>query len=369
MAIEFPTPDQLMQKFVNVLIGEGAKIEELDDQWLVKHIAIGTRDMVYDQIMAAKSVHEDHSPFTAKGDALDEQCEEWSSIVRRKLAKKAIVRFNAKRSSPASVDTPIPVGSLITTQAIGDMPAIDFYVITTKDEPNIPVIPAGQTSTYVLAKCSIEGKIGNLSAGTTVHPGMVGVDTIEVVELVEEGADKEDDETLRGRLIEDIQNREKGGTEFDYPIWAKQITGVVSARSIPLARGNGTLDLLITGTNGLPTQELIDEVQAFINKKIPAGGCSVLVKAPTPIYVDVSAQIKLLPGFTFSTILPQIKKALDACIEAENKVLIVRTNKLRNAINDIEGVFNFTLDAPAKDIPLSGGELALPGIYTLTEVV
>lgn len=369
MAIEFPTPDQLMQKFVDVLIGEGAKIEDLDDQWLVKHIAIGTRDMVYDQIVAAKAVHEDHSPFTAKDDALDQQCEEWSSIVRRKPAKKAIVRFNAKRSSPASTDTPIPVGSLITTKAVGDIPAIDFYVITTENEPNDPVIPAGQTSVHVLAECSIEGKIGNLSVGTAVHPGMVGVDTIEVVELVEEGADKEDDEPLRERLIEDIQNREKGGTEFDYPIWAKQVAGVVSARSIPLARGNGTLDLLITGTNGLPTQELIDEVQAFINKKVPAGGCDILVKSPTPIYVDVSAQIKLLPGFTFSAVFPQIEKALDACIEAENKVLLVRMNQLRNAINDIEGVFNFTLDAPTQDIPLSGGELALPGTYTLTEVV
>jgi uncharacterized phage protein gp47/JayE len=378
MAVRFPTPDEITQKLIDAIIGPGKKIEDLENQWVVKHIILGQRDITIDQIEAARAVYEANSIFTATDDDLDSLCEERSANVRRKPEKSAIVKLKLKKSFPSQNDIPIPVASLIVTNQLGDTPALDFLSFApfdsnlTLDEmkergPIDAVLLAGQTEIVILATCGTEGTIGNINENTALYPGMVGVDTVEFVELMEEGTDREEDEALRERLVEDVQNQEKGGTEKDYEIWAKQVSGVVSARSLPLIRGNGTIDVIVTGANGMPTDELVRKVQEHLQSKAPAGGCSVLTRKPTPIYIDIEAEIKLESGFTFNNSKQHIVKNLDAMIAAENKVNMVRIRKLRQALGSYQGVFNYKLFSPVDDISLDAGELALPGTYTITE--
>ncbi|MFD0682368.1 MULTISPECIES: baseplate J/gp47 family protein [unclassified Paenibacillus] len=371
MTVQYPTLDSITKVMVEALAGPGKTLQDLPDQWLAKSLIIAARNAAYAPVVAAKGVYQANDLFQAVDNDLDRLCEERSATVRRKQEKKAVVRYKLKRTLPASANKTIPSGSLITTQAAGDNAAVDFLVMKENEgEENEadPVFLAGTTELIVMARCSKGGVIGNLTTNSVVYSGMVWVDKVEVLALIEEGTDTEDNEVLRARLLEEVRNIEKGGTATDYEIWAKRVTGVVSARCMPLVRGNGTVDVIITGSSGIPTTELITEVQGYIDTKTPAGGANVLVKGPTPVMINVTATVKLLSEFTFTLIKPKIVDALTVAIDKENGALMVRLNKLVGAINGIEGVFNFTITSPALDIVIDGDELAIPGIFSLTEV-
>ncbi|MCR8940422.1 baseplate J/gp47 family protein [Brevibacillus laterosporus] len=230
-------------------------------------------------------------------------------------------------------------------------------------------MPAGQTTVEVEAFCFVAGEFGNLTPATKVFPGMTEIEYVKYVEPIVAGVDRESDDHLRERLLTEVQNMEKGGTEIDYEIWAKRVKGVVSARSIPLARGNGTVDVIITGTVGLPTQQLIKDVQSYIDTKTPSGGADVLVKAPTPVAVDVSVNIKVVQGYEFETVRSLVEEAIREAIVLENKVFVVRVSRLQTIIGEIPSVFTYKLLSPPEDIVLSGTDLAIPGAITVTEVI
>lgn len=358
MAVKFPTLEDLTAKMVTSLAGAGRSITDLAEKLMVRTLMLGVRDIVYEFILSLRAADEARSVFTARNDDLDQLCLEESATVRRRLETQAIVRFRLKKNAAVAFDTNVPAGSLITDQA-----RLDFFTEAAVE------IPAGQTSIEVDAKCAEPGIVGNLSPLSPVLPGMVGVDSVEVISVAKEGVDREDDETLRARLIEEMQNQEKGGTAPDYEIWAKRVTGVVSARAIPLARGNGTMDVIITGPDGLPTAALVAETQAYIDGKKPDAGCDALVKAPVPAPVDVTAEIRMATGYSFVDIKPLIEQALADCIHLENENLLVRISELSAAIRSVEGVFTFRLTAPAADVPLADDQLAVAGVFMITEVI
>ncbi|MDC0763490.1 baseplate J/gp47 family protein [Brevibacillus sp. AG] len=362
MSVHFPTVEELRQKMIDEFLGPNSKIDDLENDYITKQLIIGSSNATAEQVLASKLAYEASSLLTAIDDDLDAKCVERSATVRRHRAVKAIIKFELGKNVPATVDVPIAANSLITTESIGDAAALDYYV------QNATVLPAGQKSVLIEAESSVFGQIGNINATTKVYPGMNGIDYVKFVEVITAGVDRESNDGLRERLLIEVQNMEKGGTELDYEIWSKRVPGVVTARSLSRARGNGTIDVVITGTNGLPTEQLIQDVQAYLETKKPAGGVSVLVKAPTPIYVNVTAQIKLEPDYKFEIVRPLVESALRGTIVAENKVLVVRASKLQDTIGDTKGVFSYKLTSPTGDIPLSGTDLAIPGTITITEV-
>ena len=359
--VKFPTEEEITEKMVTALTGEGKPIDDLPNQWLSKALILGVRDAVYDSVVAAKSAYEASSPFTATGDELDRVCEERTPNIRRRQEQATKYRVLLQKSLPARNPVQIDDGSLITTQAAGDFPSLDIFV---RGDYTLNV---GEQEIEVFAVCSEAGEHGNYVVNLPVFPGMTGIDTVVIEEIVEEGIDREDDETLRSRLIRALQYPIKGGTEPDYESWALEVMGVESAKCLPLVRGNGTVDLLITGANGLPTENLIQKVQEHINNKVPAGGCDALVRSPQAIYVDVNVVVTLASGFLFENVKPHIELAISKALAEENQNPLIRIMKLRSAIDQVEGVFNFKLITPIEDITLNNGELAVLNECTITE--
>lgn len=360
MGVRFPTLEDITTEIVESMIGPGGRLEDLPNQHISRMFVLAIRDAAYNNVMTAKAVYEAQSPITAKGSDLDQHCLDNSATVRRREERTAKIRFALSKTRPVPFETPIPKGSLVLQRAQGSVPSLDFHTLEAS------VIPSGQTEVEVVAICALAGAVGNLAVGAGVLPGMAGVDTARVISIEEEGVDRESDASLLERFYVEARSLEKGGTGPDYEIWARRIAGVVSAKAINCARGNGTVDVIITGAAGLPTQTLIDEVQAYINQKTPAGGADVSVRAPNPIYVDVKATVEFEYGHSSEAILPYLEEAIRATIASENKVYLVRKSKLSDAINDTAGVFNYNLVAPAQDVPLDSGDLALPGNIEVT---
>ncbi|TPG70776.1 hypothetical protein EEL31_21565 [Brevibacillus laterosporus] len=248
MSVHFPTLEEIREKVIIELMGPDSKLDDLQNDYTTKMIIIGASNAVNEQVLAAKAAYEASSILTAVGDDLDAKCIERSPSVRRNTEEQAVNKFLLGKSVASTMEIPIEKGALITTESIGDTPALDFHV------KEATILPAGQNTVEVEAFCSVAGEIGNLTPVAKVFPGMTGIEYVKYVEPIVAGADRESDDHLRERLLTEVQNMEKGGTDIDYEIWARRVKGVVSARSIPLARGNGTVDVIITGTVGLPTQ-------------------------------------------------------------------------------------------------------------------
>lgn len=66
------------------------------------------------------------------------------------------------------------------------------------------------------------------------------------------GTDAESDESLLARYEERLRRPAAGGNQYDFRNWCLEVPGVVDAFIYPLRRGNGFVDAVILGENGIP---------------------------------------------------------------------------------------------------------------------
>ncbi|MEG1653299.1 MAG: baseplate J/gp47 family protein [Hafnia sp.] len=164
----------------------------------------------------------------------------------------------------------------------------------------------------VMAIASIPGAAGNttieMSGMLTTTPD--GFDSTVVIGLMGGGTDKETDTELLSRLLELIRRPPAGGNKYDYKRWAMEVNGVSAAYVYPLRRGLGTVDIVITSADGLPSAEVIAKTQAYIDDVRPVTAKNSLVLAPTIKTFDMDIKVSL-DGITLEDVTKQIKATLN----------------------------------------------------------
>lgn len=235
-------------------------------------------------------------PDTATGLWLDLHCTQVG--VARKLATKARGTVYFTRAADGG-NVPIKAGRVIRTKPDGA--GVVYRFVTTADA----VLLSGALEVAVVVEAEEYGAAANVTVGqiseiSTVISGVDGVEN-RAGWIVSEGTDREDDEQLRLRyqLAWKVLN---GCTKHAYEAWAREVTGVVGVRIMDQhPRGEGTVDVVISGSAGVPTQLLLDAVTANIlgtgndDEKNPIND-DVLVKGPTPVAVDYVAELELIGG-------------------------------------------------------------------------
>lgn len=98
---------------------------------------------------------------------------------------------------------------------------------------------------------------------------------------------------LLDRVLDDIRHPPAGGNKYDYRAWAREVTGVADAWTVPMGQGAGTVDLVVladaalTGSE-IPTAELLAEVRAYIVDICPADVKYFRALAPEVLLQDVT---------------------------------------------------------------------------------
>lgn len=125
-----------------------------------------------------------------------------------------------------------------------------------------------------------KGTKANLSTGsilTWISPPIGISSTITLTSALQKARDAESDMELLARLLQRIQNPQRGGTAADYRFWAENsfnvLTGaaldIFRAYTYPLRDGLGTVDECATlngsGTARAPSAALIAALQAYLN--------------------------------------------------------------------------------------------------------
>ena len=157
------------------------------------------------------------------------------------------------------------------------------------------VVIDGDGTSTVAVRAVVPGASGNTDAGaplTQIGSALaitgVVVDTIGIGA----GADVEDDEALRARILFRQRNEPMGGSPSDYVRWASSIPGVTRVWVEPRSRGHGTVGVWFMAdgstADGIPGGALVDDVADYLATMAPTDTEGRLfVAAPTAAQMDV----------------------------------------------------------------------------------
>ncbi|MFR0769901.1 MAG: baseplate J/gp47 family protein [Dysosmobacter sp.] len=82
----------------------------------------------------------------------------------------------------------------------------------------------------------------------------------------------ETDEELRARTLAALAATPASGNAEHYAAWCGQAADILRVKVLPLARGNGTVDIVAVGREGkAPSEAAIREAQAVVDRERPVG--------------------------------------------------------------------------------------------------
>lgn len=230
------------------------------------------------------------------------------------------------------------------------------------------VLPMAADSVAVPVEAEEYGQLANATAGqicelATPVPGIASVGN-EADWLVSEGADEESDASLARRYILAWQRR-AGVTRSAYEAAALEVPGVSDvyvADQHP--RGEGTVDVIVMGSAGLPTPGLLDAVRASLDEYIVINH-DLLVKSPAPVPVPVRFCLVLLSGdeeaakLAAGNFVRSLFSANEAVADRFRIGHDVVRDRLARGIISLPGVKSIVWQEPQADVEVPADGLAI----------
>lgn len=302
---------------------------------------------------------------TATGFWLDLKVREYGLTRKPAIMTRGMVTFGRRRALGTNVT--IPAGVIVTT--LTDQNGRQFRFVTTE----AVVLQSGQAEVLVPVQAEKSGAAWNVGAGA-IQKLTVYVSGIDYVRndggwITAEGADTETDEELRRRGFLAWAELARGGTRDAYISWALSVPGVKNAFvDDTLPRGQGTVDVYVISTAGLPTAALVAQVQGVVDANRPITA-DVLVKAPTVrwIALDLVVTPKRLADTT--VIESELRTRMDAFFNPSGDPSFdlptfnwngplgigrdVVLNQLTHIAMSVPGVYDVTFNAPTGDIVIA----------------
>lgn len=307
-------------------------------------------------------------PLQSEDDWLDLHLEQVACTKKPATKTRGSVVFTRIE---AGGNVPIPAGRIVRTLPDGLGKVYRF--VTTE----AAVLLSGALEVTVPAEAEEYGQAANVTAGqiaeiVTTIPGVDGVEN-RADWLTSEGADKETTEAAHERYrLAWMGNN--GLTKYAYMSWALEIAGAIAVKVLDQhPRGQGTLDVVIKSTAGVPTQTLINAVTANIDGK-EAINDDWLVKGPTPTNIDIVANLVLISGDP-AAILAEAESRLRALFEGPSQVAgvaplqigeDVTMDRLIATVMAVEGVKEIGWTSPAASVVIPEDGLAVLQSLALT---
>ena len=371
---------RLSKTIDDIRAGLFARIEQVQDEYAAKGWLPGRLNLnkgvvrglielfawgLWQLYQLLETVHRQAVPLDATGDWLSLHASQIGET--RKAATKAVGNILFLRSETASGNIRIPAGRIVRTRTDGEG-NVYRYVTTA-----VAVLPEGQTSVAVPVEAEEYGAASNAAQGqicelATPVPGIGGVTNVADW-LTGEGADDESDLALQKRYVLAWQ-AQAGITRAAYEAAALSVpgvSGVYVADRHP--RGEGTVDVVVRGSAGLPTAQLLKAVREALDSRI-AINHDLLVKAPTPVTVDINMTLELLTGnpdvlrADAELFITRVFSGADS-VPALNIGDDVIRDRLASGIVNLSGVKRIVWSSSSGDVNIGPGELAVLGTLTV----
>lgn len=278
--------------------------------------------------------------------------------LQRRPASRATGKIRFRLTAERTVDIAVPAGTVCT--------AAETVRYETLEDA---VIPAGSLYADVAAQASLAGASGNAQPDTIVHMTLppVGVGACTNPQAFSGGADEEDDESFRERILQSFRRLPNGSNTAFYRQRALQTAGVAAVRVLPRNRGRGTVDLVISATAGVPDEKLLESLSRELNEERELA-VDVAVLAPQTVTVDIGAQLTVAEGYDAEAVLSAAQQAVRALFDGSLLGCSVYRARIGNVLYTVPGVENYRLLSPAEDVAVGPGELPVLGQLQIVQM-
>jgi len=301
---------------------------------------------------------------SAIGGWLDLKACDYSKV--RKEAQKTRGKVTLSRGEGGEA-VKVPLGHIFKTSKDINGEQLRYYVLEET------VLQKGVLSVDVPVEAEIAGSRYNVPKGqiTETLTYIAGIDTITNGKswLTLEGSDIEDDESFRARILRSWADLAQRPVAETYQNAAESVQGVLCARvEDQLPRGQGTIDVIVTGTAGTATGTTLAAVVSAIADII--GPCDdVLVKSSETVTQDVAVTI------TIST-TASAEDAVAQATTAITNLFTIRTDQTLNELVHADVIHavksaapaakNVKVTVPESDMYLDVNKVILLGALNIT---
>ena len=255
-----------------------------------------------------------------------------------------------------------------------ELQSTDDQVYITDDEETIVTGTATLDFT-----ASVAGADGNDDAGiilTFVSP-IAGVSTSVTVDSdgISGGADEETDAALRERVLTRKRQPPHGGADFDYEVWALEVSGVTRSWAFPLYQGVGTIGVAFVRDNDdniIPNATQRAAVRSYIiEHEDPGTGRTIgaPVTAEPGLFMIELTQLSIDFDIDISPNTPAVQAAIQSNLEdlimregGPGEILYI--SRISEAISLATSEARHTLNLPTTDITASTDQIHVFGTIT-----
>ena len=211
----------------------------------------------------------------------------------------------------------------------------------------------------------------NLPAGSVFEPKdkKNGINFLVSEEDFKNGVGIETDEELKERFKYLMQNPRTSGNANNYKEWALACDGVGRVKVYPLWNGNGTVKVLVIGTDNLPcTEEQLEMVKNYIEEKRPIGA-TVTIDTPEVIDVTFDIDIKLSEVYSAEYAKEEITEVLTDYIRSidEEDVIYMKALAAVAKLESVADVVSFTINGKRVNIEVT--DFTIPVISNINVTV
>lgn len=234
------------------------------------------------------------------------------------------------------------------------------------------VLQKGAMSVDVLVEAEAEGSRYNVPEGqitrTLTYIGDVKI-TNAADWIVREGSDTEDDESARARTLRSWSELAQLATEDAFVNAAESVTGVLFAQAdCDHPRGQGTVDIIVTGTAGEATEGLLKSVQEAVDK-IAGPYDNILVKSSVTVDQDIELIITTGSADSDEDIENRVKAILTELLAVRRgrKLNELTSSDINFAVrNGYSSATNAEITVPAQDVKLDKDKVITLGAVNVT---
>lgn len=234
-------------------------------------------------------------------------------------------------------------------------------------------------------QCETIGTQGNRQLGTLIPINYIaGLTKAELTEVLVYARDEEETEAFRQRWRDSFHSTAFGGNKADYKKKIKEIAGVGGVKIERATNPAGELVggyvrcTVITSDYGIPTSELVEEIQTLVDPEVNHGegdglapiGAVATCNPVVGVTVNVSATLTYDAGYSYDALKSKLEKVVDDYFLELRKTwedtngLIVRIARIESDLYNVDGVIdisNLTLNGEAANIFLDDYSIPLRG--------
>ncbi|RKJ49641.1 hypothetical protein D7Y05_08045 [bacterium 1XD42-54] len=235
------------------------------------------------------------------------------------------------------------------------------------------VMPEGVSEYKVIVEAEQPGAAYNVEPGTICET-LVYIDGYDHVRneedwVVESGTEIEEIESLRQRCLNSRAENARLNPDRKLQSIVESISGVVTADIDSQApRGEGTVDIIVTGAEGTADEALIQKVKAAI-KEMEGSYGDYLVKSAESVKQDFELTVYVEQGISVSGYEDQIRAAImDLMDVSKRKELntLYRDAIIGKLISTVQGYKKTDITVPAADVIAERGKVIVTGEIHIT---